>query len=191
MTIQHRNIPDADLHEPKGIAAATANKVYVSDGSGSGTWGALPGKLYSEIYIDTGVTAVTLAAASAYAKLNPSGEWTENISNGLVATPLEGEITLTTAGVYLIEFWIVFDTAAIAANSNYRFKFAFNGTPGPRVVETKKTTNGVDRLHLSAQGLVTASANDILTIHASGDGTSSGTAITVREAGLMAIKLAD
>jgi hypothetical protein len=38
MTIEHRDIADADLHEPKGVAAATANKVYVSNGSGSGNW---------------------------------------------------------------------------------------------------------------------------------------------------------
>jgi hypothetical protein len=38
MTIQHKLIADPDIHEPKGVAAATSNKVYVSSGSGSGTW---------------------------------------------------------------------------------------------------------------------------------------------------------
>jgi hypothetical protein len=38
MTIQHSLIADADLHEPKGVVSATSNKVYVSNGSGSGTW---------------------------------------------------------------------------------------------------------------------------------------------------------
>jgi len=38
MTIQHRNIPNADLHEPKGVSLATSNTVYVANGSGSGTW---------------------------------------------------------------------------------------------------------------------------------------------------------
>lgn len=38
MTIQHKLITDPDIHEPKGVAAATSNKVYVSNGSGSGTW---------------------------------------------------------------------------------------------------------------------------------------------------------
>ncbi len=36
--IQHSALTDPNLHEPKGIAAATANKVYVSDGAGSGAW---------------------------------------------------------------------------------------------------------------------------------------------------------
>jgi hypothetical protein len=38
MTIQHKLITDPDIHEPKGVAASTANKVYVADGAGSGTW---------------------------------------------------------------------------------------------------------------------------------------------------------
>lgn len=36
--IQHRDIPDAERHEPKGITAATAGQVYVASGSGTGTW---------------------------------------------------------------------------------------------------------------------------------------------------------
>lgn len=38
MTIQHKNIAEADLHEPKGVSLATSNTVYVANGSGSGTW---------------------------------------------------------------------------------------------------------------------------------------------------------
>jgi hypothetical protein len=37
-TVQHSAITDPNIHEPKGVAAATVNKVYVSNGSGSGTW---------------------------------------------------------------------------------------------------------------------------------------------------------
>lgn len=37
----HKDLTGADLHEPKGIAGASANTVYVANGSGSGTWTAL------------------------------------------------------------------------------------------------------------------------------------------------------
>lgn len=37
-TVQHSAITDPNIHEPKGITSATINEVYVSDGSGSGTW---------------------------------------------------------------------------------------------------------------------------------------------------------
>lgn len=36
--VQHASLTGANLHEPKGVDAAAANKVYVSDGVGSGTW---------------------------------------------------------------------------------------------------------------------------------------------------------
>lgn len=34
----HKNLTGSDLHEPKGVAAAAVDKIYVSDGAGSGAW---------------------------------------------------------------------------------------------------------------------------------------------------------
>jgi len=39
--VQHSSLPDAELHEPKGVAAASSGEVYVADGSASGAWTAL------------------------------------------------------------------------------------------------------------------------------------------------------
>lgn len=38
MAIEHRNIPEDGLHEPKGVSTAASDRVYVSDGNGSGSW---------------------------------------------------------------------------------------------------------------------------------------------------------
>lgn len=38
MTIQHSDITDPYVHEPKGASTAPVNSVYVADGSGSGSW---------------------------------------------------------------------------------------------------------------------------------------------------------
>lgn len=38
MPIEHVDIVDPDIHEPKGVAAAAANTVYIANGSGSGAW---------------------------------------------------------------------------------------------------------------------------------------------------------
>lgn len=38
MAIEHKDIPDAQLHEPKGVASASEGDVYVADGVGSGSW---------------------------------------------------------------------------------------------------------------------------------------------------------
>lgn len=36
--VNHSSLTDPLLHEPKGVASADAGKVYVANGSGSGTW---------------------------------------------------------------------------------------------------------------------------------------------------------
>lgn len=42
MATLHSTITGADNHEPKGVESAVADRVYVSDGVGSGTWTQLP-----------------------------------------------------------------------------------------------------------------------------------------------------
>ena len=36
--IQHKDIPDAQLHEPKGVVSALDSQLYVANGGGSGVW---------------------------------------------------------------------------------------------------------------------------------------------------------
>lgn len=189
MTIQHNLITDPDLHEPKGAAAAAAGKVYISDGAGSGSWQYPPGKAHAEIYIDAGATAQTLSAGSAYAKLNPTGEWTAGVTSVLTSTPGSGTITLSQAGNYLINFWCHFSTASLSSGTEYRFKYNLDGTSSGRTLIDVKTNNSTEKLHISASGLVTATAGQVLSIYVGGDATSSGTAITVLEAGLSAVRL--
>jgi len=38
MTIQHKNIANDQLHEPKDVNSATVNTAYFANGSGSGAW---------------------------------------------------------------------------------------------------------------------------------------------------------
>lgn len=38
MAVSHKDIAEANLHEPKGVSTATLDTVYVADGLGSGTW---------------------------------------------------------------------------------------------------------------------------------------------------------
>lgn len=190
MTVQHNAITDPDIHEPKGIAAATAGKVYVSDGASSGDWKYAPGKAHAEIYITSGATTHTLAAASAFTKLNPSGEWAASGNEDhLTVDAANGEIDLLYAGHYYISFWMTFSTATIASGSQYKFKFAIDGVTSPRTVYVTKPTNGSDIIEISATGLLSATANQTLSIYAGGDGTSSGTAFTPLESGLQALFL--
>lgn len=38
IAIEHRDLPESGLHEPKGVSLAASNRVYISDGAGSGAW---------------------------------------------------------------------------------------------------------------------------------------------------------
>jgi hypothetical protein len=189
MAIQHAVIEDPDIHEPKGVAAATAGKVYVSDGAGSGAWTALATHEYADMYIAEGTTAFALAAASAYTKLNPTAEWTAGGNEVTTITAANGEITLVSAGTYAVSFWISFTTASLASNIQYKFKYALDGTPGSRVLTVQKNTANVDVLSVSATGIITATAGQVLSIHVAGDGTTSGTNITPLDAGLTVIRI--
>lgn len=41
-TIEHKDLPDSLLHEPKGASTAAAGTVYVADGASSGSFQKLP-----------------------------------------------------------------------------------------------------------------------------------------------------
>lgn len=37
-TVQHKAIPEAELHESKGVSTAVDNTFYIANGAGSGVW---------------------------------------------------------------------------------------------------------------------------------------------------------
>ena len=182
-TVQHSALTDPNIHEPKGVSTAAAGKVYTADGAGSGSWVFPAGHAYGDMYITNGSVAQTLAAASAKAKLNPTGSWTANGNQAVTIDATNGQITVLQGGVYQLDFWIVFETAAISGGAAYNFHYAINGTSGTRKVYVRKTTNNVDTLNVSAVGYATLAANDVVSMYVGGDGTSSGTTITPKEAG--------
>ena len=64
--VQHSSLTDPNLHEPKGISSASANQLYLSNGSGSGVWtnanrfpGTGWGKYTNTTYINTTALAIT------------------------------------------------------------------------------------------------------------------------------------
>ena len=71
-SIQHLNMPEDGLHESKGVSTAAANKVYVTDGAGSGTFNDYP-LASSEVVVRTVADfpaavggVITLAASTRY-----------------------------------------------------------------------------------------------------------------------------
>jgi hypothetical protein len=185
--VQHNSLTDPNLHEPKGVSTAASGKVYVANGGGSGSWEYISGHSFGELYVEGGVTAQTLSASNALAKLNPTGEWTVNGNKNMTLSATNGTLTVFTAGEYQLNFWAVFDTAAIATGAAYNFHYNVNGVSSTRKVYVKKISNGVDTLNVTALGFVTLPAGAVISMYVGGDATSSGTNITVREASLSAL----
>jgi len=185
--VQHSELTGDQVHEPKGIATAELGQVYIANGSNSGVWKFPSGFAYGELFITEGATPQTLLAASASNKLNPTGEWTRNGNSNITVTPADGTLTILQGGEYSLTFYTTFTTASIASGSEYRFYYAVNGVHSTRNTFVRKTTNGVETLHCSASGLATFATNDVVSMYVKGGTTSSGTAITIVEAGFNCI----
>lgn len=185
--VQHKDLTDDNIHEPKGITTALDGQVYVADGANGGEWLFPSGYAFGELYITAGSVSQTLSTSSGTAKLNPTGGWTTNGNNNVTLSGANGTITILQAGEYQLTFYITFSTASATAGAKYNFHYAVNGTPATRKVVVAKVSNGADTLHCSASGLATFAENDVVSIYVGGDATTSNTAITPLEAGLSCI----
>lgn len=140
--VQHKDITESNLHEPKGVSLATANTVYVSTGAGSGEWKKLPaaglgsgssvvgsileadgsgGATYKERLFRYAVNVGTLAAVAA----NTTAEQIINVTGLVAATDEVLQITKPTNQAGLIVA-----NARIAANNQLTLQFA-NITASP------------------------------------------------------------
>ena len=57
MSVEHKNITDSNIHEPKGASTAAASRVYISDGAGSGSWSKVGASVLEGIDTDGGIAA--------------------------------------------------------------------------------------------------------------------------------------
>lgn len=69
-TIEHKDLPDNLLHEPKGASTATAGQVYVADGNASGSFQSLP--LTDVVFTRDPVTPITPASITGTVSLDGS-----------------------------------------------------------------------------------------------------------------------
>lgn len=86
---QHKNITEADLHEPKGVSTASVDTVYVADGAGSGAWAQAP---YHYIVQDR-LTDVS-TASSNYA-MSPVSGVIDKIYTVIEGVPTVADATVT------------------------------------------------------------------------------------------------
>jgi len=90
MTVQHRLIPEAQLHEPKGISTAVINKVYKSNGAGSGTWDDVDSSMLQGLSGDGGVAGKRpiTNGTNGFSLITDAAYGAQVITNNSVAFPL-------------------------------------------------------------------------------------------------------
>lgn len=132
MAVQHRNILDAELHEPKGVVSAAVNTSYFSTGSGSGSWKKVgsetlkglsgDGGVANKRILTTGDNGFKLVTDTAYANMQ--------IVNNTVNFPITAaaDSTLNTNSQYVllsgagapfastVSSGVTFDTNKLTAN---------------------------------------------------------------------------
>ena len=70
----HSTLPDAQLHEPKGVAGAATQTVYVANGAGSGVWTTLTSILLGVWPIGSVRLSYETTAASGWVKMDDGTE---------------------------------------------------------------------------------------------------------------------
>jgi hypothetical protein len=50
MAVEHSTLTTTDLHEPKGVAAASADQIYIANGSASGVWTDADNSIYLSVH---------------------------------------------------------------------------------------------------------------------------------------------
>ena len=78
----HKAIPDAELHEPKGAAGASSGDIYTANGAGSGVW--TPPAIHEPKGIDTATTMEMYVADGL-----GGGSWQDN------AMSVHGQMAVT------------------------------------------------------------------------------------------------
>lgn len=179
MATEHNVLTDPELHEPKGVAAATAGQVYRADGSASGDW-----KLndaYGHIYtIDS--DSKTLDTIGTTAK---KGDLFANdgVSNGTTCSASTDTITVLTAGDYYISFNMSFSTVAAGDSGDYEFHIRVDDVESILGVH-RELSGTADAGSVAVQGILALTANEVVSVWIESDNGSDTDDIDIYAADL-------
>lgn len=162
--VDHVNITDPNIHEPKGVATANEGEVYVADGLGSGAWAVLSSQ-YCNIYT-VEADALSVGTIGTTAQTLPFAN--DGPERTAVADSANNRITLTTGGIYWVSFSCSFSTAAAGDAGLYEFKVLDDGAATTLAV-AKQMSGTSDSGSCSVAGFVTVAAGSQLTVSIESD----------------------
>ena len=160
MAVSHVNITDPNIHETKGIAAASDAMVLVANGAGSGTWRYRP---HSSFYYTNIGTGVTITGPTSYTKIAPAT--TGDAAPRLFTHSGTGRLTYTGTPSADVNINITMTIKhSTGAGIDCYFAVHKNGTLQPRM-EVVRTANSGTYASVSICGHLEALAtNDYLEV---------------------------
>ena len=172
MTIQHSTITGADLHEPKGVATAANNTVYVANGSASGAWTPLSRNLGAYTGFDSTTPAYTHSTTTSDTVLNNTFTATENNGFTILTSP---NTRIRYDGTETISAYVLISLSteqASGSNKEVEWSLYKNGSAitGARSIRTLSTSNWGS---ITLSGFTQLSTNDYLEIFTKADGAAS------------------
>ena len=184
--ITHSTLSGAELHEPKGVATAPVEHVYVTDGAGSGEFKSV-NAVYGEaemlenatLQAVTGATDTTLNTNSEYIKTT-GALWTTGEQSG-VTFNAGGWLDVITTGTYEVSLWVTY--AYSTGSTLVAFKFSLDDTVNnlnTRKVSRKIGTGG-DVGAAASSWYKDLTAGDKISIFVAADASGN---LTIVDAGL-------
>lgn len=156
LNMQHKDIPDGERHEPKGVSTAQSGAVYVANGTGSGTW--VPREeAYGELFASA--KTISVAVAGTY---YPIEDISTGLSNNMTLDGATGEITVDSAGVYRLAFNAVSSISG-ASKEDITFRYTVNGTPATRTIAVT-SSHALEKQSCAANALVDLQVGDVIKV---------------------------
>lgn len=193
MAVEHKNILDPNIHEPKGISTAVAESVYVADGLGSGVWKSpsLSGQTlakFNSVPVADGSGGITWRLAPAfdpaYAEID-SGPTirtlTQNVEVSLDNFSFDdvipskfslagaSSLTVNETGIYMVHSHLIVSpqTALSVNNEQLEWRIKINGTIIPQrlnpIVVTRNSDSS-DRFMFGFSRIIDFTAGDVVTM---------------------------
>ena len=180
MAIEHNVITDPEIHEPKGVAAATIGQAYLADGVGSGDWTTIT-PAFGWMYLNGGAGTDTVSTIGTTAqKLNIFAA-SSGSTYGVNAAHATGTLTTSINGIYLTNFHITFALSAVGDAGDYVFRLTADDVTS--FGGCKVTTSADSILYTASFQTMDSWSGNVLSIYVSSDEAGDTDDIIVYEAG--------
>lgn len=165
--VEHKDLPNADLHEPKGVSAASSGQIYVANGSGSGSWRYIPHGACYYTNIGTGTTFTTPTSMTLLNLVTTADAAPRGITHNSA-----GRLTYTGTETIDADVWASITLKHSSATLvDTQFQYFKNGSA---VTGTKHVTASLsgNYTHINLLGHISLATNDyieVYTLSASGN----------------------